>query len=154
MYWLPLSLWIMAPRIPGYTLAVFSSVCTHNGAFLLVSIARPITLESKQSKTAQTYRFPSLAFTSVISVIHLVSSSSAWKLRFKRSSDFLVCLSDFFRQLHCLYFVFMVVSSVFCHFCSLLILLIISQILEYGVSTFLYHINLLIFKLEFYQHKI
>lgn len=26
MYWLPLSLWIMAPRIPGYALKVFSSL--------------------------------------------------------------------------------------------------------------------------------
>ncbi|WP_207211659.1 hypothetical protein, partial [Anaerostipes caccae] len=35
-----------------------------------------------------------------------------------------------------LYFVFVVILPVFCHFCSLLILLIIYPILENGVSTF------------------
>ena len=46
------------------------------------------------------------------------------------------CLSNFLCEFHCLYFVFMVVLPVFCHVCSLLILLIISQILENGLSTF------------------
>ena len=41
-----------------------------------------------------------------------------------------------FASFHGLYFVFVVVLSVCCHFCSLLILLIISQILENRVSTF------------------
>lgn len=53
-------------------------------------------------------------------------------------------LSNFFGRLHCLYFVFTAILSVFCHFGSLLILLIISQILEYGLSTFLYHIKCLL----------
>ena len=34
-------------------------------------------------------------------------------------------LTDFFCELDCLYFVFVVILPVFCHFCSLLILLII-----------------------------
>ena len=51
-------------------------------------------------------------------------------------------LSDFLCGFHCLYFIFMVVLPVFCHFSSLLILLIISQILENGLSTFLCHIRI------------
>lgn len=75
--------------MPEYALAAFSSVCTHNGAFVFVSIANPTTLHSKQSKTAETYRFLFLALISVISVTHLANGSSALKSRFRRSSDFL-----------------------------------------------------------------
>ena len=85
----------MAPRILGYALAAFSSVSLHKEAFIFVSIAKPITLESKQSKMAETYSFPSQPLISVISVTHFVSGSSAWKSRFNRSSDFLASLSAF-----------------------------------------------------------
>lgn len=71
VYWLPLSLWMTAPRMSGWALMAFSSVCTHSGAFMFVSIASPTTLASKQSKIAETYSFPLLAFISVISVTHL-----------------------------------------------------------------------------------
>lgn len=45
-------------------------------------------------------------------------------------------LSNFFRKLDCLYFVFVVLLPVLCHFCSLFILLILYPILENEVSTF------------------
>ena len=60
-----------------------------------MSIASPTTLESKQSKIAETYHFPLLVLISVISITHLANDFSAWKSRFRRSSDFLASRSAF-----------------------------------------------------------
>ncbi len=64
------ALCMIAPRIYGYAFTAFSSVCTHNIAFMFVFISKPITPESKPSNTTKTYRFPSLALISVMSVTH------------------------------------------------------------------------------------
>ncbi len=58
-----------------------------------------------------------------------------WKFR-KAETELWKQPPDLFCKPNCRYFVFMVILSVFCHFCSLFILLIIYPIFENGVSTF------------------
>lgn len=77
----------MAPLKPGWDLQALVRVCFTSSAFIFVSMARPRTATSKQSKIAETYSLPSLAFISVISVTALVRGVSDLKFLFIRSSD-------------------------------------------------------------------
>ena len=90
-----LSEWQMQPFMPGYNVYALFGVAAHSVAFMFVSIAKPKTLASKQSKMADTYSLPSLPLISVMSVMHFSKGFADLKLRFSLSLDSWAFLSAF-----------------------------------------------------------
>lgn len=113
VYCVPLPEWSVQPFNSGYALMVFCNVCTHSDAFIFVSIARPSTERSQQSKIAEVQSFPSLHFTSVISLTALINGLSDLKSLFQeiiRFSSISVCFSNTVR-----FTIWSVIKSNFLH---------------------------------------